>query len=292
MKILITGGTGQIGYELQRSLNSYGVVDAPNREKLDLEDFDAVKNYLRQTTPDLIVNAAAWTAVDEAEEEWGKCNILNVALPELLANYAAGQNKWLIHYSSDYVYSGDGEQPWTEESPTKPLSVYGKSKSEGDQKIIASGANFLIFRTSWVYSARGNNFMKTMLNLAEESIELAIVADQVGAPTPARLVANITALAVTKIQNGKRLDKGIYHLSPRGLTNWCEFAKLIFRLARKEGKELKIAKVRPIKTEQYPTPATRPLNSRLSLHKLEAELSIEMPSWEDQLELTFIEFAR
>lgn len=290
MRILITGGSGQVGYELQRSLSLYGEIDAPSRQKLNLENLDAVTKYLEQTKPDLIVNAAAWTAVDKAEEEQDKCYLLNTALPELLANYAAQQDIWLIHYSSDYVYPGDGEQPWTEESPTQPLSVYGKTKLEGDQKVAASGAQYLIFRTSWVYSARGNNFMKTMLRLAAERDSLSIVADQWGAPTSARLIAEVTATAVAKIRSKLAPNVGVYHLAPKGETCWHEFAAEIFRLAENEGVQLKLASAAGIATAEYPTPAQRPLNSRLSLEKIQQEYGIELPEWQPQLLLAIKEY--
>lgn len=290
MRILIAGGSGQVGYELQRSLSLYGEIDAPEREKLNLENLDAVTKYLEQTKPDLIVNAAAWTAVDKAEEEQDKCYLLNAALPELLASYAAQQGIWLIHFSSDYVYPGDGHKPWTEESPTQPLSVYGKTKLEGDQKVAASGAQYLIFRTSWVYSARGNNFMKTMLRLATERDSLSIVADQWGAPTPARLIADVTAAAVAKIRSKLAPNAGVYHLAPKGETCWHGFAAEIFRLAENEGVQLQLTSASGIATAEYPTPAQRPLNSRLSLEKIQQEYGIQLPEWQPQLLLTIKEY--
>lgn len=291
MRILITGGNGQVGYELQRSLSLYGEIDAPDRHKLNLDNLDAVTRYLEETKPDLIVNAAAWTAVDKAEEEQEKCYLLNAALPEVLARYTAGQGIWLIHYSSDYVYPGNGDQPWTEESPTDPLSVYGKTKLEGDQKIAASDAHYLIFRTSWVYSARGNNFMKTMLRLAAERDSLSIVADQWGAPTPARLIADVTATAVAKIRSKLAPNVGIYHLAPKGEASWHGFAAEIFRISQLERMNHKLISVKGIKTEEYPMPAVRPLNSRLNTDKIKHQFDIEMPGWKSQLKLTFEEYA-
>lgn len=187
----------------------------------------------------------------------------------------------MVHYSSDYVYPGTGTTPWQEASPTGPLSVYGQTKLEGDEAIQQSGADHLIFRTSWVYSARGNNFMKTMLRLAESKTELNIVADQIGAPTPARLIAQATTLAI----HGQ-LAKGLYHLAPRGETSWQGFAKEIFHLA---GHNIK---ANPIPTSDYPTPAQRPLNSRMEVTKLEQALSIQLPTWQSQLTLTLSEYLK
>lgn len=278
MNILLLGKTGQAGFELHRTLSPLGTITAPGRDELDLASEKSVTSFLANTQPDVIVNAAAWTAVDAAEEQQGAAKRLNGGLPEQLANYAAANNARLVHYSSDYVYPGDGEKPWQETSPTGPLSHYGKTKLEGDQAIEQSGADYLIFRTSWVYSARGNNFMKTMLRLAESKTELNIVADQIGAPTPAKLIAQITTLAVHS-----KLAKGLYHLAPRGETSWHGFAQEIFHLAGKN------TKANPIPTSDYPTPAKRPLNSRMALTKLEDALNIQSPDWQSQLELTLSE---
>jgi dTDP-4-dehydrorhamnose reductase len=290
MNILVTGGSGQVGFELQRSLAIFGRVDAPDRQHLNLEDLDQVAAYLEATKPGLIVNAAAWTAVDKAETEQDSARIVNADLPAVLASYAARNNIWLIHYSSDYVYPGNGATPWTETDQTAPLSVYGKSKLLGDDNIAVSGCHYMIFRTSWVYSARGNNFMKTMLRLGAEREQLSIVNDQWGVPTPARLIAEITALAVSRSQQMALQVSGIYHLAPSGETNWCKFAESIFALAQDEGFKLKVAQVTGISTSDYPTPASRPLNSRLSLEKIERELGIIMPDWYSQLQMTLEEY--
>ncbi|MBN0987006.1 dTDP-4-dehydrorhamnose reductase [Amphritea pacifica] len=290
MNILVTGGSGQVGFELQRSLAIFGCVDAPDRQHLNLEDLDQVAAYLEATKPGLIVNAAAWTAVDRAESEQDSARIVNADLPAVLASYAARNNIWLFHYSSDYVYPGNGTTPWTETDQTAPLSVYGKTKLLGDDNIAATGCHYMIFRTSWVYSARGNNFMKTMLRLGAEREQLSIVNDQWGVPTPARLIAEITALAVSRSPQLASQDSGIYHLAPSGETNWCRFAESIFALAREEGVKLKVAQVTGIPTSDYPTPARRPLNSRLSLKKIEHELGIIMPDWYSQLQMTLEEY--
>ena len=287
MNILLLGKTGQVGFELHRTLSPLGTINAPGRETLDLMNEEAVANLLANTTPNLIVNAAAWTAVDSAEEHQAEAKQLNAELPEQLASYAKANNIRLIHYSSDYVYPGNGNEAWTENSPTGPLSVYGTSKLAGDQAIQKSGADYLIFRTSWVYSARGNNFMKTMLRLAKSKTELNIVADQIGAPTPARLIAQVTTLAI----HGK-LGKGLYHLAPRGETSWHGFAQEIFRLAQENGVQLAMGSesAYPIPTSDYPTPATRPLNSRMDITKLEGALNIALPDWQSQLALTLGEY--
>lgn len=294
MKILITGGTGQVGFELRRSLAALGRISAPTRLQLDLYDSHAVVRYLNDLQPDLIVNAAAYTAVDKAETETDQAQRLNAALPAQLAKYASLNHIWLVHYSSDYVYPGEGSTAYTEDATTGPLGVYGQSKLAGDNAIIASGANHLIFRTSWVYSARGNNFMKTMLRLGREREQLAVVGDQIGAPTPARLIADITALALAGAQTAgeSKLHPGIYHLSPRGETSWHGFAQAIFMQATAQGATFAITpeQVNAITSADYPTPAQRPKNSRLQLMKLEQALSIQLPSWDSQLALTLEEY--
>jgi len=287
MNILLLGKTGQVGFELHRTLAPLGTITAPDRTELDLMNPQAVTDYLEVHQPDLIANAAAWTAVDAAEEHTEAARRLNAGLPDQLARYSAEQGAVLIHYSSDYVYPGSSTQPWQETSATGPLSVYGQTKLEGDQAIQNSGAEHLIFRTSWVYSARGNNFMKTMLRLAKSKPELKIVADQVGAPTPARLIAQVTALAI-----GSNMPNGLYHLAPKGETSWHGFAQEIFRLAHQAGEQLSMGpqNAAPIPTSEFPTPAKRPLNSRMDLTKLEAALNMQMPDWQSQLALTLREY--
>lgn len=287
MKILVLGGSGQVGFELQRALVTLGTITAPTRNELDLLSPQAVADYLEQSQPDLIANAAAWTAVDAAEEQPQAARRLNAGLPKQLAEYCAEQGVFLVHYSSDYVYPGNGTQPWHETSDPGPLSVYGQTKLEGDKAIEQSGAEHFIFRTSWVYSARGNNFMKTMLRLAKSKPELSIVADQIGAPTPARLIAQITAMAIQS-----NIPGGVYNLAPNGETSWHGFACNIFRLAQQAGQQLKMGpeNATPIPTSDFPTPAERPLNSRLNLNKLEASLDIKLPDWPSQLALTLHEY--
>ncbi|USZ49725.1 dTDP-4-dehydrorhamnose reductase [Halomonas sp. DN3] len=289
MKILVTGGNGQVGFELRRQLCLLGKVLAPSRQELDLSDVDEVDQWLKAHQPELIVNAAAYTAVDKAEDDRTLARRLNAELPAQLAEYSAEQGKWLVHYSSDYVYPGSGKAPWQEDDSTCPLSVYGQTKLEGDEVVQQSNCQHLIFRTSWVYGARGHNFMKTMLRLGRDRDSLRVVSDQVGAPTPARLIAQVTALALTA---PKKPSCGIYHLAPRGETSWLGFAQEIFRQASAMGEELTIRpeRVAEISTIEYPTPAVRPLNSRLCCRKLEEALSITLPSWQNQLTLTLSEY--
>jgi len=279
MNILLLGKTGQVGFELHRTLAPLGTITAPDRTELDLMNPQAVADYLETHQPDLIANAAAYTAVDAAEEHQTEARQLNATLPEQLASYAKANNIRLIHYSSDYVYPGNGDKAWIENSPPGPLSVYGMSKLAGDQAIQTSGCEHVIFRTSWVYSARGNNFMKTMLRLAQSKPALNIVADQIGAPTPARLIAQITSIAIHN-----NIPSCLYHLAPSGETSWHGFAQKIFRLSGHS------VKANPIPTSDYPTPAKRPLNSRMDLTKLETALNIKMPNWQSQLELTLGEY--
>jgi len=286
MNILITGANGQVGFELQRHFALLGNVLAPDRATLDLADRQAVEHYLEEHRPQLILNAAAYTAVDAAESEPEQAKRLNSKLPAQLAAYAAKHKVYLVHYSTDYVYPGNGETPWQEQSPTQPLSVYGQTKCEGDEAVINSGCQQLIFRTSWVYAARGKNFLNTMLTLGKERDTLAVVNDQIGAPTPARLIALVTLQAW---QQG--IAHGVYHLAPRGVTSWHGFASEIFEQAQGAGVSLAITpdNVHGIPTAQYPTPATRPLNSRLAMNKLETALGVSMPSWQTQLALTLHE---
>lgn len=293
MNIFITGGNGQVGFELQRQFAPFGTVLAPTRDELDLANADAVDAYLAKHQPGLILNAAAYTAVDKAESEPEQAKRLNAELPLQLAAYAVKQGITLVHYSSDYVYPGNGKTPWQENSPTSPLSIYGQTKQEGDLAIIESGCQHLIFRTSWVYAARGNNFMKTMLRLGREREALNIVNDQIGAPTPARLIAQVSALAFTPraLRLIPHIPMGIYHLAPRGETSWHGFANEIFNHARKAGETLAITPegTAGIPTAEYPTPAKRPLNSRMAVSKLENALGITMPTWQSQLALTLKE---
>jgi dTDP-4-dehydrorhamnose reductase len=284
--ILITGANGQVGYELCRTLSAFGPILSPNRAELDLSDAKAVDVYLAKHQPDLIVNPAAWTAVDAAEAYQDEATRLNAALPAQLAEYADKHNAYLVHYSTDYVYAGTGDEPWLESDTPAPLSVYGHTKLAGDQAVISNCSNHLIFRTSWVYSDRGNNFLKTMLKLGEQRDSLNIVNDQYGVPTNARMIAEVTTLAVYRKLLNQPIESGVYHLVNKGVTTWFGFAGAIFKQARLNNLPLKLDKLGGISTAEFPTPAARPSNSRLDVSKLENALGITLPNWQQQLEHT------
>lgn len=289
MKILLLGKNGQVGWELQRALAPLGELVALDRAGTaelcgDLADLDGIARTIRQVQPAVIVNAAAYTLVDKAEEEPELAQRLNADAPALLAQEAARLGAWLVHYSTDYVFDGSGDTPWQEDDPTGPLSVYGATKRAGEQAILASDAKALIFRTSWVYATRGHNFVKTMLRLAQEREALGIVADQIGAPTSADLIADVTALAISRVlgeADGSRLA-GFYHLVAAGEDSWCGFARYALAEAERAGVALKVGsqQLRGISTSEYPTPARRPLNSRLCTEKLEQTFRLKMPPWQ------------
>lgn len=296
MKVLITGGSGQVGFELRRQLTTFGEILAPDRTALNLSNAADVSAYLALHQPDMVVNAAAYTAVDKAETDQALATRLNAELPAQLAAYCQKRNCWLVHYSSDYVYSGEGSTSWREDDATGPCNAYGTTKLAGDKAIAASGCQHLIFRTSWVYSAFGKSFLSTMLRLGAERPALRIVGDQVGAPTPARLIALVTQQVLIALQltpADHNIASGVYHLAPKGEVSWHGFACEIFQLAGNIGIPLAITpeSVSAIPTHDYPTPAVRPLNSRLAVDKLEKALGIEMPSWQSQLALTVEEIA-
>jgi dTDP-4-dehydrorhamnose reductase len=284
--ILVTGGNGQVGYELCRSLSAFGEILAPTRQALDLSDAGAVDKYLAKHQPDLIVNPAAWTAVDAAETHQDEATRLNTELPAQLAKYANKHNAYLVHYSTDYVYAGTGDKPWLESDTPAPLSVYGHTKLAGDQAVTNHCPNHLIFRTSWVYSDRGNNFLKTMLKLGAQKDSLNIVNDQYGAPTDARMIAQVTALAIYRKLLNQPIQPGVYHLVNKGITTWYGFADAIFKQAKHNNVALKLDKLGGISTAEFPTPAVRPSNSRLDVSKIENALGITLPNWQQQLDDT------
>lgn len=289
--IVLLAPTGQVGFELARSLAPLGQLHCLSRTDVDFTDTAAVTEKVAALAPDVIVNAAAWTAVDKAETETAAAYALNATLPAALAAVAAKRQAWLVHYSTDYVYPGSGTAPWQEDDVTAPLSVYGASKLAGDQAVQQSGCRYLIFRTCWVYAARGNNFLRTMLKLGKTRQSLAVVADQIGAPTPARLIAQVSSLALQQaLQQGAAVC-GVYHLASRGETSWYGFAAAIFALARQHQFELALDnnQFKPISTAEYPTPAKRPANSRLCLDKIEQTFGLVMPDWHEQLALTMQE---
>lgn len=297
--IVLLAPNGQVGFEVARAVAPLGQLFTLSRQDVDFADTSAVAAKVAALKPTVIINAAAWTAVDKAETEKQACELINVALPAALAEVANQCNAWLVHYSSDYVYPGYGTTPWQETDTTGPLSVYGQSKLDGDLAVIKHTDKYLIFRTSWVYAARGNNFLRTMLKLAQQREALSVVADQTGAPTPARLIAQVTVLALQQVllQQAKneaeavRSYAGIYHLASKGYCSWYDFAAEIFRLARDSGMVLALndQQFKAIATVDYPTPAKRPPNSRLNLTKLEQTFNLQLPEWQQQLYFTFNE---
>ncbi|MFJ2447480.1 dTDP-4-dehydrorhamnose reductase [Pseudomonas sp. NPDC087626] len=284
MKILLLGKNGQVGWELQRSLAPLGELIALDRHASDglsgdLSDLEALRATIRRVKPNVIVNAAAYTAVDKAESETELADRVNGQASQVMAVEAKALDAWLIHYSTDYVFSGQGLVPWTEVDAVAPVNHYGASKLLGEQAIIESGCKYLIFRTSWVYGARGNNFAKTMLRLAKERETLSIIADQIGAPTGAELIADITAQAVQKVMHNPALA-GLYHLAAGGEVSWHGYASHVIDFARSQGEQLAVTAVNPIDTTAYPTPARRPLNSRLNTQKLRDSFSLCLPDWQ------------
>ena len=284
MKILLLGKNGQIGWELQRSLAPLGELIALDRHVVDglcgdLSDVDALRATIRQVKPDVIVNAAAYTAVDKAESETELADRVNGQASQVMAEEAATLGAWLIHYSTDYVFSGQGSLPWQESDPVAPVNHYGASKLAGEQAITASGCKHLIFRTSWVYGARGNNFAKTMLRLAKDRETLSVIADQIGAPTGADLVADVTALAIQQVLKHPELS-GLYHLAASGEVSWHGYACHVISFAQNNGEQLAVTAINPIETTAYPTPARRPLNSRLDTQKLRDNFSLHLPDWQ------------
>ena len=284
MKILLLGKNGQVGWELQRSLSVLGELIALDRHSNpcgDLSQPEQLAATVRALRPDVIVNAAAHTAVDKAESEVDLARTLNAAAPAALAQAAAQTGAWLVHYSTDYVFDGSGQQPWREDAATCPLGVYGQTKLEGEQAIAASGCKHLIFRTSWVYAARGGNFAKTMLRLAQERERLTVINDQHGAPTGADLIADVTAHAIRSALQQPELS-GLYHLVAGGETTWHGYASHVIERAREMRLELawKVGEIAPVPTSAFPTPAQRPLNSRLDTHKLQQAFGLTLPHWQ------------
>ncbi|MEM9003733.1 MAG: dTDP-4-dehydrorhamnose reductase [Cyanobacteria bacterium P01_F01_bin.86] len=285
LKVMVTGSSGQVGSEVVRAVSTFAEVVTPSRNELSLNEPFKLEALLNAAKPDVIVNAVAWTAVDAAEEHREEAWRVNAELPKRLAEYARNAKILLIHYSTDYVYSGQGATPWKEDDAINPLSEYGKSKAAGDAHIARLCGNYVIFRTSWVYSARGNNFLNTMLRLGRDRASLSVVNDQIGAPTSSRLIAQVTALAVYRYAMGQPLPSDVYHLVAKDEASWYEFAHHIFKLAREQGEQMTLREngLSPILTSDYPTPAVRPLNSRLNVTKLEKAMGITLPSWQNDL---------
>ena len=285
MNILLLGKSGQVGWELQRSLAVLGRVTALDHDSTehcgDFANPEGVRETVRALRPDVIVNAAAHTAVDKAESEPEIARLLNATTPGVLAEEAARLGAWLVHYSTDYVFDGSGTRPWVETDAPAPLSVYGATKLEGEQHIQQTGCSHLILRTSWVYAARGGNFAKTMLRLGSERERLTVIDDQWGAPTGADLLADVTAHAVRHLQS-RPGDGGLYHCVASGETNWHSYAKYVLEHARQAQPaiELKATEVAPVPTSAFPTPARRPHNSRLDTTRLQTTFGLVLPPWQ------------
>lgn len=285
MKILIFGGDGQIGHTLQRTLPPLGEIIALKKSDADLADLRNLHTLLEKQAPNVIVNAAAYTAVDKAEADPLQAQTINADAVRVMADYARDNNVLLVHYSTDYVFDGKKKNAYIEDDPTNPLNVYGKTKRAGEEAIQQAGCHHLIFRTSWVYSPHGQNFIKTILRLATEREGLNIVADQFGSPTSAELIADMTARAIFAWRNGT-LPDGLYHLTAAGETCWYELACYVIERAIIKGIKLKLdaTNVHPVSSEEYPLPAPRPKNSRLNSEKLIHHLGIQMPGWEIHVE--------
>jgi dTDP-4-dehydrorhamnose reductase len=290
-RILLIGKTGQVGWELQRSLAPLGRVIAPDRTQMDLTRPDSVRQAIRDAAPDIIVNAAGYTAVDKAEAEPDLAMQVNAVAPGVMAEEARRLNAQLIHYSTDYVFDGRHSEPYNEDDEPNPLNTYGKSKLAGERAIAASGCAHLILRISWIYSDRGTNFVLTMLRLAREREELVVVDDQIGSPTWAHALAQTSAELLGKVRRTDE-ETGIYHLSATGYTSRYDFAKKIIEIARElSGEKDGWATVRPITNAEYPLPAKRPLNAATSKEKIKRTFGIEMPAWTEQLNSYFFELA-
>lgn len=285
MKILLFGKSGQVGWELQRSLAPLGEIIAPDRDSREIcGDFtnpDHIAATVRSVMPDIIVNAAAHTAVDKCETDAGPAHLVNVTTPGILAHEARKLGAWLIHYSTDYVFDGSGKQPWTETDATCPLNVYGATKVKGEEAIQAENCQHLIFRTSWVFGVHGNNFAKNILRLATVRDQLTVINDQTGAPTGADLLADITAHAIRTAILHPQVS-GLYHATARGETTWYNYARLVLDTARQAGIALSVApeNITPIPGSAFPTLARRPMNSRMDTSKLCHTFDLTLPVWQ------------
>lgn len=292
MRILLTGRTGQVGRALETRLPALGEIVATGRDRLDLGNPDSIMNALDEVQPDVIVNAAAYTAVDKAESEPDAALRINAHAPRVMADWVAKHDAAILHYSTDYVFDGNSEMPWRETDASHPVNVYGESKRAGEQAIIASGAAHLIIRTSWVYAARGANFLLTMLRLARERVSLQIVADQFGAPTPAWWLAETTVQLLDREHLFGTSQDGLLHAAPDGRTSWHGFATAIFEGARNRKMALTVEEVDAIPAAAYPTPAKRPQSSVFCLDRLRDEYSISPPHWRVVLDPVLDEVAR
>ncbi|WP_368913450.1 dTDP-4-dehydrorhamnose reductase [Mixta calida] len=281
MKIVLFGKNGQVGWELQRSLAPLGELIALDARSTDYcGDFlnpEGIRQTILSIKPDIIVNAAAYTAVDKAESDAETARIVNSVTPGVLAEAAAACGAWLVHYSTDYVFPGDGTKPWVEDDNAAPLNTYGRTKLEGEQRIARFCDKYLIFRTSWVYASRGNNFAKTMIRLGKQRETLAVINDQYGAPTSAELLADCAAHAIMLTQQKAQLA-GVYHLAAAGETTWYEYAQYVFETVKSQT-ELTVTQVNAVPTSAYPTPAIRPQNSRMNCDKFQRAFGLTLPHW-------------
>ena len=299
MKILLLGKNGQVGWELQRALQPLGEVIALDRyindqgDCGDVSNFEQINQTIARLQPNIVINATAYTAVDKAESEQLQNDLINHLAVKNLAEQCKDINALLVHYSTDYVFDGTGDAPWQEDNSTAPVNSYGQAKRDGEIAIEKTGVKFLNFRTSWVYASRGKNFIKTMLGLAATKEHLTIINDQHGVPTSAELIADVTAQALRyyllKDESAKASLWGHYHLVPTGVTTWYDYAELIFNLAEQQGEKLTIQHVEPILTNNYLTPAKRPLNSRLNNEKIQARFELQLPDWKQGVAYTVAE---
>ena len=286
MKILITGKNGQVGFELMRSLAPLGTVIGVDVKECDLSDPAAIEKLLEKVKPDLIVNPAAYTAVDKAESESVIAHAINAKAPEILAKFASRRNIPIIHYSTDYVFDGIKEGAYTEADKINPKSVYGKTKALGEAAVRNNAPKHIVLRTSWVFGSHGVNFLKTMLKLSQERDKLSIVSDQLGSPTSAALLADVTAIIAKQLfEPGASQKYGTYHLVTEGETSWHGYAQMVVARANELGVNTKIASdaIQPIKTADYPLPAPRPANSRLDTTKIKDAFMLTLPTWQDEV---------
>jgi len=286
MRILVTGKNGQVGYELMRSLAPLGTVVGVDIDECDLQDVSAIKVLLDHVKPDLIVNPAAYTAVDRAETEQALAHAINAKAPEVMAQYAARHDIPIIHYSTDYVFDGQKEGAYLETDNINPQSVYGKTKALGETAVRNHAPKHIILRTSWVFGSHGGNFLKTILKLAQERDQLSVVSDQVGSPTSAALLAEVTAeIARQLFESGLSQKYGTYHLVTDGGTSWHGYAQMVVARANELGMETKVSadEIKAIKTSEYPLPAPRPLNSRLDTRKIKETFMLTLPSWQAEV---------
>lgn len=292
MDILLFGKNGQVGWELQRALAPLGnliVVDRNSRDYCgDFENPEGVAETVRKIKPAVIVNATAYTAVDKAESEQDKARLVNSTSIKALAEAAEEIGAWFIHYSTDYVFDGSGDQPWREDDATAPLNTYGQTKLEGEQAIVRTMTKYFIFRTSWVYAAKGNNFAKTMLKLAKDRESLSVINDQFGAPTGAELIADCTAHAI-RVALNKHTVAGTYHLIAAGETTWHAYASKVIEFAKAQGIELQVQAINAVPTSAFPTPAKRPANSRLNTEKFQQAFGLNLPDWTVGVERMLLE---